>query len=1168
MKARQGFRKGMAFLLMAAMVFGAFGLAGWSDTEVYAATDSMATVRIIGENNEVILENTAVAIESGVTTLDVVVASACQSEGRTFELNPYGFPASVGGVTLGEGYSWMSMLNDSGAAFSTGDNFTSITAHDGDRIVLYADSWPSVVTYSFLTVAKNDGVIAMPYGDISYITGSVTLKLQSDVWGTVAPCAGKNLILTDENGTALSTASYDFGLPPDWNSEPVTGTDGTIKIDLYGSCSTADEGNYEKIFFISTDDAGLVKSYCKIVLTASGMTFSQPVESSGSGGGDSEVFHGADISGDVAAIIEGIRDVGDSHEAAYYDNDWALGMAVAGAVPTPEEMDNYLTGALDLLADENTSAAAKAKTALALTAFNIDARQVPNKKTGETIDLIKVVADSNPVGIDAVYAAPFMLSLYDLSVYEVPSDARVTREVLIETIMAGQGSDYWGAWGADGTGTVLLALAPYYGSDAEVNRISTVSCGAITAAVNDAVAHLSSAMGEYGGFPGYGGSLNANTQAIALTGLHALGIDTHDSEEFCKTASAMDNLLSYRTDDDKLGYADNTAADVYASRQGLWALATYQNLKNNGNGCLYDFPKSVETYTEWPDTDLLTGISVTTSKTQYNVGESIDPATITVSAIYNGDSSTATPVDAAQCTINPAPDAAFNTIGNATVTINYLGQKATYVVNVTDPGSTTTQPKAYVSVKIKDDSGKTIASQSNLLIEAGVTTVLDALRNTADNAGVAVVIIGGSYVSEINGLGEFELGENAGWLYKVNGVTPPTTPARQYYLAAGDEVLWYYTEDYTTDSSSSAWAGENAATIGFSEFQAKESGGTAVVSITKSELSELAEVGSAIKITSTIATIEMDAETVLGLSKTAGGNLDITASKLDLDSLANISEDVKNQIGERPVIDLSIESAGKTISKFDGEATVNVPYTLAAGENPNAIIMYLLNDMGKLDLIKASSYDEKTKTLKFDTDHFSVYAVGHNLKGFKDIEGNWAADPINYLAARELISGMSDTVFAPDANITRAQFVQLLANMAEMDLTSGEGISGSTFKDVNEKAWYSPAVAWAVDEKIVLGYENTDGTWSFDPNGYVTRQDMAVLLMRYMSEFEGVEVKGGAPIVFADEALIAGYAKGAIDKMSAAGVINGKSAEIFAPSGKATRSEAAKMIYVLYSQYM
>ena len=514
--------KALPFLLVLAMICGSMGVTGWGINEVYAAGGETATVRIIDANNNEVITNASVTIDGGTTTIGAVVAAACQAEGRTFELNAYGFPATIGGITLDGGYSWMSMLNDSDTAFYTGD-FTSITASDSDRIVLYADSWPSVTAYSYFKVVTNGGVSVMPYGGTSYITGSVTLKLEKiDGSGTVSPCKGKTLVLADENGTVLSTASFDYGLPPNFESTASTSNSGTVKLELYGNCSTAGESAFEKTFIVSSNDSGIVKPYCKIVMTTSGMTFSQPIDSSGYRLTDPMVTHTDDVAAGVQEVIDGIRDVDDVHAPSYYDNDWALGIAAAGLTPTQAEKEKYLTWVLNVLADNSTSISTKAKTAIALTAFNIDARQVPNKITGETINLIDKIAYSAPAGIDAAWEAPFMLSLYDLGNYTVPTDATVTRELLIDTILAGKGSDYWGTYGTDGTGTVMTALAPYYNSGTAVNGISAASCAAITSVLDDAVDYLSSEMGEYGGFPGWAGGLNSNTQAVVITGLNSL----------------------------------------------------------------------------------------------------------------------------------------------------------------------------------------------------------------------------------------------------------------------------------------------------------------------------------------------------------------------------------------------------------------------------------------------------------------------------------------------------------------------------------------------------------------------------------------------------------------------------------------------------------------------
>jgi hypothetical protein len=64
----------------------------------------------------------------------------------------------------------------------------------------------------------------------------------------------------------------------------------------------------------------------------------------------------------------------------------------------------------------------------------------------------------------------------------------------------------------------------------------------------------------------------------------------------------------------------------------------------------------------------------------------------------------------------------------------------------------------------------------------------------------------GAYVKSIGGFAEFDYGPNSGWLYKVNGIETIRESAAAYKLNAGDELEWFYTRDYTSESGSSAWS--------------------------------------------------------------------------------------------------------------------------------------------------------------------------------------------------------------------------------------------------------------------------------------------------------------------------------------------------------------------------
>lgn len=872
---------------------------------------------------------------------------------------------------------------------------------------------------------------------------------------------------------------------------------------------------------------------------------------------DSYVHHidGSPIAS-ISAILNGIFE-GNDYAQSYYDNDWALGMFAANRTPTEQELENYLKLVLNSVS--GASLGTKAKTAIALATIGIDARYIPDKDSGQPINLIQSIMDSeNPAnwgGYNPILQASLALSLYDLGIYEIAPDAALTREALIEYILDSKGDDFWDDWGSTGQiGGVLLAFAPYYNMETTVRGITATSCMAITEAVNDTVVYLSLKMGEYGGFPGssYAGGLDCNSQAEVLTGLHALGKDTHEGE-FYKTASGLDNLLSYATSGNGFGWADNSIFNALASKEGTWALATYRNLLEGRSSNLYHFETGVNLYTNWPDAKLLTSIQVIPSKTIYQLNDTpiVVPDDLTVQAIYNGDYSTVTTVSITSKNITHS---ALTVAGAYTVTVNFMGEETTYTVSVTDAGGNIPAGK-YISIKVIDDRGSIIASDPNMLIVEGETTALSALKELR---GIIVVERGG-YVSGINGLAEFSKGPKSGWKFRI-GENIPGESAKEYPLVNGNRLEWYYITDYTKDSDSSKWKQEE---VKSSEFIAKEDGkGSAVVGITKDDVAKLVKDGGALKAKSSLATIELDADTVKGLGKIMGKDLEIIAKKIDVSNHEGITQEMKDKIGDRPLLDLTVMSGGKQISNFDGKVTVSIPYNLKPGENPTTVVLYLLKDDGTMEMIKNATFDSKTGEVIFTTDHFSLYGIGHKDLLFSDIQGHWAKDYITYLAARDYITGMTKTSFDPNGSLTRGQFVQLLANLAGADLGKYGNVDSSGISDVKATDWFANAVAWAIEQGIVTGITMADGTTNFNPGQSISRQDIAVMLNRYRDKIdkkafpEAVKEKP-----FQDEAQIGIYAKDAVKALQISGVIQGKSETVFAPLDQAKRGEAAKMIH-------
>lgn len=310
-------------------------------------------------------------------------------------------------------------------------------------------------------------------------------------------------------------------------------------------------------------------------------------------------------------------------------------------------------------------------------------------------------------------------------------------------------------------------------------------------------------------------------------------------------------------------------------------------------------------------------------------------------------------------------------------------------------------------------------------------------------------------------------------------------------------------------------------------------------------------------ISTAISTISFNQKALAMISSTAKEDVKITFSAPVVSSL---SDELKKIVGNRPIINFSVVSGNKAITDFKGNVTVEVPYTLSKDEDLNAVVIYSINADGGFEIIKDCNYNKDTKNVTFKADNVSMYAVGYNKIDFTDVSG-WYVESVNFLAARDIIKGKGKGLFAPNANITRAEFVQILANMAGYDKSK---YTKSAFKDVKTKDWFNGAVQWAYETGIAYGSNG-----SFNPNANITRQDMAVMLDQYNKKVAGYVLKDiKEALKFSDNSKIADYAKASVEAMQKAGIISGKGNNIFDPKANATRAEASSMIASLIQKSM
>ena len=178
--------------------------------------------------------------------------------------------------------------------------------------------------------------------------------------------------------------------------------------------------------------------------------------------------------------------------------------------------------------------------------------------------------------------------------------------------------------------------------------------------------------------------------------------------------------------------------------------------------------------------------------------------------------------------------------------------------------------------------------------------------------------------------------------------------------------------------------------------------------------------------------------------------------------------------------------------------------------------------------------------------------------GYADVPADaWYAESVYKAKDNGFMSGVASGIFAPERTMTRAEFAQTVYNMAHEAGEQGPNNAWETyptqFADVASNAWYAKAVEWAARYGIVTGKSATE----FDPYGTVTREEIAVMLYRYI----GNGAKADASVLdrFEDKAEVCDWAVDAMAWAVEEGVVNGVSETSLAPHGDAQRCMIAAM---------
>ena len=199
---------------------------------------------------------------------------------------------------------------------------------------------------------------------------------------------------------------------------------------------------------------------------------------------------------------------------------------------------------------------------------------------------------------------------------------------------------------------------------------------------------------------------------------------------------------------------------------------------------------------------------------------------------------------------------------------------------------------------------------------------------------------------------------------------------------------------------------------------------------------------------------------------------------------------------------------------------------------------------------------------KWEKEHSAEDCDGTETSGcvalkFSDVNTSlWYHAGIDFAIQNGLMKGVSEDIFAPDANITRGMLVTVLGRR--------EGVEDNqrveaVFTDVSVEQYYASHINWAVENNIVNGY----GDGLFGPDDFITREQMSAIMHRY-AQYKGYDVSVGENtniLSYDDYSSISDYAIASVQYAVGSGLMKGKTNSTFNPKDKATRAETATILY-------
>lgn len=255
--------------------------------------------------------------------------------------------------------------------------------------------------------------------------------------------------------------------------------------------------------------------------------------------------------------------------------------------------------------------------------------------------------------------------------------------------------------------------------------------------------------------------------------------------------------------------------------------------------------------------------------------------------------------------------------------------------------------------------------------------------------------------------------------------------------------------------------------------------------------------------------------------------------------------------GDTQQINVATTPAGAAVAFTSGNtgvATVNSSGLITAVAKGTAVITVTASndgfENGKADV--SVSVSETTAT-----GGGGGTAPSSQANSFSDVPStHWAAGVIGKLSGKGIVGGYPGGLFKPENNISRAEFIKILTGAIGL---AEEKTEAPLFSDVPSSQWYFGCIQAAAKAGLSKGYD----TGEFRPEAQITRQEMAVILIRAMGKDAAA---AGEKTSFADDADIASWARGFVVTAVGEKLVSGYTDNTFRPNNNATRAEACAMI--------